>query len=217
MRVTALLPVLFLTVCRGETVPPPDAAPQAWPEASDANSSGMWSEATNGVRGRLLFANGPMFMSGGHAGVIWVELQNLDGFRPKYFYYQFIDPPILGELRDSSGNLVQPLKGMPSDMIPPACWLALPPHSSLSFIPAPPAALGSTNACVEISLGRDGGAWFIPLTATNDYFLSAVLTMASPTNTNHPDAWQGVLNLPPVRVSVGPGLLKGQKRTVPEF
>jgi hypothetical protein len=185
---TALL--FFILTCQLCT-----AAPVNEPKAI-----GEWSEPTNGLRGRLIFySNGITDRDGVVKGLVYLELQNLPPGDTLYVYYAVGRMPLKCELRDFSGKSIEESRGAGSDFMPAACWLALPPDSTLRF------RTGYSSSapdfpCLFIISAFIGGKWHVPMTATNDYYLSGTFSSISTTNGTRPRVWEGTLKLPPVRI-----------------
>ena len=177
---------------------------------SEAISFGAWSEATNGLRGRLAFAENPKLF-GTHIGVVYLELQNVSWGETMYVYYkanQSLFKPDQSsfrcELHDASGAVCQKgLMGMITHEgpIPGPCWLALPPDSALRFC-VTVWGFGIPQNGGLIIAGDETDYWVIPPTATNDYFLSGTLTITSPKDETRQHAWEGTLKLPQVKIPV---------------
>ena len=163
--------------------------------------TGEWSEPTNGLRGRLLVAEGAKDKYGVKWGFVYLELQNLSSADTVYVYYAVGKSPLKCELRDSDGKSVKNSLGAAGEGTPPACWLTLPLDSTLRFL------TGSSGSapdypCLFVVSAWVGGKWAIPDTATNDYYLSGTFSSVSPTNETRPHVWEGTLKLPAVRIPV---------------
>jgi hypothetical protein len=175
--------------------------------AREPISFGAWSETTNGLRGRLAFAEDPKLF-GTRIGVVYLELQNVSWGGTMYVYYkanQSLFKPDQSsfrcELHDPSGAVCQKGGIDHEGPIPGPCWLALPRDSALRL-------------CVTVwgfGIPQNGGLiiagglpdyWVIPPTATNDYFLSGTLTITSPKDETRQHAWEGTLKLPQVKIPV---------------
>jgi hypothetical protein len=169
---------------------------------TEFKTSGEWSEVTNGLRGRLLFAEGAVLKYGVKMGEVYLELENVSERGTIYVYYAATKSPIQCELSDSEGKNIKGLPGVPSDFMPSACWLALPHDSALRFSTRVGPSIAPGHPCLFICVGLEGGAWEIPLTATNNYYLSGTFTVSAPTNETSPRIWEGTLKLPAVRVPV---------------
>jgi hypothetical protein len=193
MRTTTLFFVLISQFCLAGPVTEP-------------NAIGEWSEPTNGLRGRLLFAERVQdkydVQNNCKEGVVYLELQNLSQGETLYVYYDAKKSPLRCELQDSTGNAVKRWGGVYSDSRPYPCWLALPYDSALRF--SATILVGTPPNSLVISVGEIGmgGAWKVPLDATNDYFLSGTFNSLSVTNETRPRVWEGILKLPPVKISI---------------
>lgn len=169
---------------------------------TEPKSIGEWSEPVDGLRGRLLFAENVKDENGVRIGNIYLELQNLSSGDNRYVYYDAKKSPIHCELNDSKSDGVKVWPGNMSDGMPSACWLALPYDSSLRFDTRLGPAFTPSHPCLFICIGLEGGTWEIPLTATNDFYLSGTFTTTPPQNETRPHMWEGTLKLPPVKISV---------------
>ncbi len=170
--------------------------------ASKPITTGEWSETTNGLRGRLLFAEDKK-IAGTRMGVIYLELQNSSLGDTMHVYYDAKMSPFRCKLQDSVGK-TNPTQGADYDgFIPEACWLALPYDSTLRFR----VTLGG------FGIPQNGGlfiagcledCWVIPASAQNDYFLTGTLRVTAPKNETRPRVWEGTLKLPPVKIPIKP-------------
>jgi hypothetical protein len=164
-------------------------------------SIGEWSEPTNGLRGRLLFAERTNNWSLATEGIVYLELQNISPSDTLYVYYNFQNSAPICELHDDAGKMIKNRPDTGSDWLPSSCWLSLPNDSTLRF------QTGGSNSepnhpCLYIISKFFGGKWEIPLTATNDYYLSGTFSSLSTTNGTRPRVWEGTLKLPPVKIPV---------------
>ena len=170
---------------------------------TEPKSIGGWSEPTNGLRGRLLFAEAPKADKYGLLiGEVYLELQNVSAGDTMYVYYVASISPLHCQLRDFDGKSVESGPSPGSDGRPSPCWLALPYDSTLRFNTRVGPAFAPAHPCLFFCVGLEGGAWEILLTATNDYFLSGTFTISAPKNETRPRVWEGTLKLPPVRIPV---------------
>jgi hypothetical protein len=167
---------------------------------SEPISFGAWSEATNGLRGRLAFAEDPKLF-GARMGVVYLELQNVSFGDTMYVYYKADQSPFRCELRDSSQALCQSSGCEYDGMIPGPCWLALPHDSALRFRMTLGGFGVPQNGGLFIA-GCISDCWVIPKTAAKDYFLSGTLTITAPKDDLRPRVWEGTLKLPQVKIPV---------------
>ena len=161
---------------------------------------GEWSEPANGLRGRLLFGVGEKLF-GTRMGVTYLELQNVSKGDTMYVYYRAASSPFRCALMDSAGKTNSSQGAVYDGWIPEACWLALPHDSALRFR----VTLGGFGVPQNGGLFVAGcipDCWAIPPTATNDYFLSGRLVVATPNGETRPRVWEGTLSLPRVRLPV---------------
>jgi hypothetical protein len=161
-------------------------------------SVGEWSEPTNGLRARLLFAEDPKEF-GTRMGVIYLEFQNVSMGVTKSIFYP--SEPLTFELRDSVGK-IKPSGGVFFDG--PAKdpeWLVLPLDSTLRF--------RVTRS--GFGIPKDGGlfiggasmqCWVIIPSETNDCHLSGMLKVTAPKDAAPYSPWAGTLKLPPVKIPV---------------
>ena len=163
-------------------------------------SVGEWSAVANGVRGRLLFGEGEK-VAGTRMGVLYLELQNVSVGDTMYVYYDASKSPFRCQLVDSAGKTNSSQGAIYDGWIPKACWLALPHDSAVRFR----VTLGGFGVPQNGGLFVAGcipDCWAIPPTATNDYFLSGRLVVATPNGETRPRVWEGTLSLPRVRLPV---------------
>jgi hypothetical protein len=168
---------------------------------NEFSAVGEWSGETNGLRGRLLFAERPTSVAGLRDGFLYVELQNVaPGDALQFFYDPRKKPPqFQPTLRDADRKEVKPDIGAPPSGFPQPSWLVLPFDSTLrlrtggsSISPAKPGLF--------IMAGLLSGRWFISGMVTNDYYLSATFTATIPADETRPRMWEGTLKLPPLRI-----------------
>jgi len=170
---------------------------------TEPKAIGEWSQPTNGLRGRLLFAEASKADKYGLLiGEVYLELQNVSAGDTMYVYYVASKSPLHCQLHDFGGKTVESEPSPGSDGRPSPCWLALPYDSTLRFDTRLGPAFAPAHPCLFICVGLEGGAWEIPLTATNDYYLSGTFSSISTTNETRPRVWEGTLKLPPVKISV---------------
>ena len=134
-------------------------------------------------------------------GLVYLELQNLSQGDTLYVYYNVRNSPLKCELRDPAGRNMQNFPGPVSDWMPSACWLSLPHDSTLRF-PTGNSSFTPNSPCLFVVSAFKGGKWVIPMTATNDYYLSGTFSSMSPTNEIKSRVWEGTLKLPAVKISV---------------
>ena len=168
---------------------------------------GEWSQPTNGLRGRLLIAEGAQnkydVQYNCTPGVVYLELQNMAVYDTIYVYYNAKRSPLRCELQDSFGNSISSRDVfVSSDARPDPCWLALPLDSTLRFSTTILSGLARNSLLISVGEEGVGGAWKIPLDSTNAYYLSGTFTSMSSTGETRPRVWEGTLKLPPVKISV---------------
>jgi hypothetical protein len=159
---------------------------------------GRWSDAVDGVRGRLLFDERATSVKGLREGIVYLQLQSVAVGESIHIYYAVSKFPFRPVLRDAGGNLVQ--EGLlPSSGMPRPCWLVLPFDSAL-LLRTGASSTSPTVPGLTVIGARAGGNWFIPGAVTNDYFLSATFTATIPEGESRPRMWEGTLKLPPIKI-----------------
>jgi hypothetical protein len=182
-----LLSALIIQICSAASVVEPAVI-------------GEWSQPTNNLRGRLLFAEYAKTKGGTRIGAVYLELQNLSLSETLSVYYDAKKSPLRCDLTDSAGISVKSVFGG-RDFVPEACWVALPRDSTLRFSASFGPAFGPASSSLTFAVGIEQ-TWVIPLSATNDYSLLGTFTVASPKEETREHVWQGTLKLPAVRISV---------------
>ena len=166
--------------------------------ATEPISLGEWSNTTNGLRGRLLFGRDPS-INGTAMGVVYLELENDSAGDTLYVYYDASKKPFRCELQDAVGKAVKSEGSEYDGFIPSACWLVLPPDSTLRFR----VTLGGFGVPKDAGLFIAGcvpDCWVIRPNVTGDHFLSGTLNVIVPNSESRPRMWQGTLKLPPVKI-----------------
>lgn len=178
-----------------------------------------WSEVTNGLRARLEISDSGRVDGKIHYSVVYLELENRsDVLNPMEIYFDDANG-LKSQLTDDSGAPPPPIGEVVSEFVPGPYWISLPLGATLKF---PISAEGHTlmpqteGMAVVLHGGGNGNggvaaAWVVPDQATEDYYLSASLSVPPPTNSfakwsfTPPDPprlhpWQGVLQLPKVKI-----------------
>jgi hypothetical protein len=160
---------------------------------------GDWSEAVNGLRGRLIFTEDAKF-NGTRMGVVYLELQNVgDVLNPLDIYYD-IDRTLLCNLLDASNQPVAQVGVVADIFFPLPFWIMLPNDSTLRFrVSVNGYGIPKDGG---LSIGVMSGNWTIPPASHADYFLSASFTVNPSTDKDHIHAWHGILKLPKVKIPV---------------
>lgn len=153
--------------------------------------------------------------SGSRTAITYVEFQNTNNAINTIYVHSYFD--LKCELRDSNGKVIPSSLWSYNGLIPEAAWLALPLDSTLRYRPNPPVVWQAKDG--ELLIGAGWGLWHIPRGDTNDYYLSGVLNLTIPkgetpplprhpagdgtfaTQNDGPNACQGTLKLPPVKIS----------------
>jgi hypothetical protein len=164
---------------------------------------GAWSEAVNGLRGRLIVLQ-EHEVNGVQSPKVFLELQNvanllnalqIDGFNPQTSF------PC--RVIDGTGKSMTSDLGMIREMVVPAFTLSIPFESSLrlnvnrhfpggfGFLQVPP------KECTEIILGCD--VWAIAREDHADYFLEGTFHIEESKPTTPPN-WSGTLKIPGVKI-----------------
>lgn len=159
---------------------------------------GKWSTETNGLRGRILYAEKATAESGLREGIVYLELQNVSLGDSIHIYYDASKFSFRPNLRDHDGKVLRDgLLG--SSWMPEPCWLVLPYDSTLclrtgnySTSPGKPGLI--------ITGGFVAGNWFIPEADNKEYYLSATFTASVPKDETRPRMWEGTLELPPIKI-----------------
>jgi hypothetical protein len=155
--------------------------------------TGDWSEVVDGLRGRLVLAQGRTLGDGKtRESLVYIELENAGATRG--LTVQF-DPDALScELTDAGGKAVAQAPGAGSGGRPGKSVVTLP-YDSAARLRANPYGFGRAEGLL-IPLNR--GAWHI--TGGADYSFSGTLAVTPPAGVA--DAWKGELKLPRVKVSL---------------
>ncbi len=166
--------------------------------AVQPDAIGEWSQSTNQIRGRLLFAELAPSKDGQRVGLVFLELQNLG--ETVNVYYDVVRWPPRCKLRDSAGKIVEQSPAG-RDAAPQPCWLTLPAHSSIRLLTGYGPNVGPQTPSLTFGVGMDQ-TWMIPLNTTNNYSLSGTFTDAPSRGEGREPSWKGTLELPPVRIPV---------------
>ncbi len=162
---------------------------------------GEWSVETNGLRGRLLFAERPTAVAGLRHGYVFLELQNVEPGDALQFFYdpRKYPPQFQPTLRDADHKEVKPDIATPPSGFPRPSWLVLPFDSTLRLRTGG-SSLGQVKPGLFIMAGMWNGHWYLPGGVTNAYFLSGTFTVTIPAGETRPQMWEGALELPPLRI-----------------
>jgi hypothetical protein len=161
---------------------------------------GEWSKSTNGIRARLVLTEHSKTKDGAHIGAVYVELENVSADDAVHVYYDPKNSPPKCELRDSVGKRVVPSWGG-SDGAPEASWVTLRKGSTGRLLASMGPAFAPVGPNFIFTVGMDQ-MWVIPLTATNEFYLSGLFAVAPPKDTTREPRWEGTLGLPAVRIPV---------------
>ena len=182
MRVLAL--VLLLTV-----------TPSSFADEKAVLATGDWSKATNGIRGRLILAQGRTLGDGkARESLFYVELENVENTSSGVVNVYFDPDALKCELTDADGKAVPRAPVAGSGGRPAKAWVAIPFDSSVR-LRANPYAFGRAEGLL---IHLCTASWHIKDDA--EYHLSGILTVSPPDGHGRADAWKGALKLPPMKV-----------------
>jgi hypothetical protein len=181
-----------------------------------------WSQIVGergALRARLLLAH--LYQIPYSETILYIELQNAENGRvPLQIFY---DPRngLHCKLVDAHGNPPPRMGGGGSGNDPGACWISLPEDATIrlrantyqvaQILGSPPIDKGdflSLRLPPSSSSPKELREWTIPAGDTNDYYLSATLTITAPTNpvVHIPEeglkVFQGTLELPKLKISL---------------
>ncbi len=191
-----------------------DAA--AAPIKSDqASLLGAWSEPVDAIRARLAYVETDRTEAQSRQGIVYVDLQNTSGFEPKYLHYAPGQPGVRCLLRTARGEPVAQAASVYSGPMPSATWLTIPGDGILRVRVTLP-GYGIPDQAGIFVAGQRTDCWFIPAKSTDEYFLSASMTIVNPRasaeNSDPPEqssstlpsgskGWEGKLELPAIRIA----------------
>lgn len=165
--------------------------------ASAKTTTGPWSDAVNGVQGRVSISEDPKYNST-RIVAVYLELRNVSNLaNPIEIYF---DPIRIFkcELIDSNGKSVA-TAGLPADILSPIpFWLALPYVSSLRF------RISVSGYGVPKDGGTlvpmDCGEWLLKANDRAKYFLKIKFVARTTEEDFKRSAWKGSITLPKVRI-----------------
>ena len=179
--------------------------------AHEADYVGAWSELHDGIRARLAFVETEREQA--RQGIIYLDLQNTSGFEPKRLYYAPGQPPVRFTLRTAKGEPAAQTAAVYSGPIPAPAWLTIPGDGILRVrVTLPGFGIPAGGLFVA---GQTTDCWLIPADSSDEYLLSASITIANPkagADNSDPTAqsrlllpagtkgWEGRLELPPIRI-----------------
>jgi hypothetical protein len=169
-------------------------------------AAGEWSDAVQGLRGRLLFNEGAR-INQTRTGVIYLELQNVSATGTALeVYYHPLRAFERCELSDATGQpLTPPVNPFASITVPPPAWLSIPATFTLCHRINQNDEKPHLNAGLAINIpGRFGKDfyWIIPADAPAAYALSVTFKSVVLPDHNRTNIWEGALKLPPVKFSL---------------
>lgn len=158
-------------------------------------ATGGWSEAVNGLRGRLVLAQGRTLGDGTiRESLVYVELENVVNTASGEVLLSFDPDALKCELTDATGKAVAPTPVAGSGGRPGKMLVTIPYDASIR-LRINPYAFGRAEGLL---IPLNNTAWQIKDDA--DYFLSGTLTVTAPAE--KADAWKGELKLPKAKISL---------------
>ncbi len=167
---------------------------------------GAWSDITNGLRGRLeIVADPNKFNSGQNRfAQVFLEIENPSTTNQALEIPFRLTPPISAKIIGADGGpLPNVTGGRGSEQYGRQPWVIQPGSSEKFDLNRRGSSFSSSKPGLLIALrGGDtlfSNCWVVPYDASEDYFLSAVLSV--PASTNAPaNNWFGEMKLPPVKI-----------------
>jgi hypothetical protein len=162
-----------------------------------APGTGVWSEAVNGVQGRLIIsADEPV--NGTRIVALYLELRNVSDIGNAIEIYFDPSHTFQCQLLDANDKPVA-TAGLPASiMVPHPFWLILPYDSSLRFRISVSGYGVPRNETALIPL--ECGDWVIKSGDVRDYELEVTFTVKPPKVDIDRRVWQGTLKLPRVKI-----------------
>lgn len=164
---------------------------------------GEWSEAVNGLQGRIAVAKDAEF-NGTKQIAVYLELRNsINIFSPTEIYFE---PHKAFKWRIIDRNekpLAPPSATFASIFSPDSYWLVLPFDSTLRFRVSVSGYSAPANSGTQIQLLSNNslnGDWLISDKDKNDYFLDGTFISQPPKIELNRQVWQGTLKLPKVSI-----------------
>jgi hypothetical protein len=180
----------------------PEAQPRPAPvrgEAEPQAAAGEWSEPADGLRGRLLLAQGRTLADGkALETLVYVELENVAGTHPRERAVYFAPGELRCKLAHADGRTAPeyPFGDSGGRGGPGEAWVTLP-DDSLIRLRANPSGYGSPDG---LHIALSNGNYLIKTGDPDEYHLSGTLTITPPAGHNRADAWAGSLKLPAVKL-----------------
>jgi hypothetical protein len=158
-------------------------------------ATGDWSEVMNGLRGRIVLAQGRTLGDGKvRESLVYVELENTTGTASGEVNVYFDPDALKCNLTDAEGKEVSQSPVFGSGGRPGKTRVIIPFDSSIR-LRANPFAFGRAEGLL---IHLNTGSWHIKDDA--DYFLAGTLTVTPPEG--KADAWKGELKLPKAKISL---------------
>jgi hypothetical protein len=166
-----------------------------------ASQAGAWSDAVDGIRGRLSIDHAPDF-NGAEILVVFLEFQNTsDTGNPRRVWFAPGGGQFKWELLDGDGSRIPESASFASIMIPPAYWITLPYDSTLRFRVSV-SGYGIGRGGFVLQLGR---FWQIQRKPGSRYFLNATFSSSAPKEEESKaewigEFWKGTITLPAIEI-----------------
>ena len=180
---------------------PVEKPPSSWGYDQKQFAAGDWSDEVDGLRGRLIIAQGQAFADGKlRETVAYLELRNAPeaAGNSKTVYF---DPGLTCEMRDPQGDIV-PQRGRGGSGGAggrPGAELVTLPFDSTLRLRLSPYGYGSADG-MRIDISRY--EWNIKSSDTGQYTLTATFTSEPLAEPIGPNVWHGTLKLPAVKITM---------------
>jgi hypothetical protein len=162
---------------------------------ADTKEKGAWSEAVNGVQGRIIIPEN-QFSNDKTIVAVYLELRNVSNISgPIEIYFDPIHT-FQCQLISTNGKSLAPTMLPGSVFVPNPFWLVLPDESLLRFRISINGYGMPKNARALIPLTC--GDWLIESNDVNDYELEVTFTVKPPKVDRY--VWQGTIKLPKVKI-----------------
>jgi hypothetical protein len=157
-------------------------------------ATGDWSEPADGIRGRLVLAQGRALGDGKpRESLVYVELENRANTASGEVGLLFDPNSLKCELTDAKGNAVAQTPVAGGGGRPNKKWVTLPYDSSIR-LRANPYAFGRAEGLL---IPLNNAAWHVE---DGEYRLSGTLNVTAPEGKDGP--WKGELKLPAAKISL---------------
>ena len=161
-------------------------------------ATGDWSEPLNGLRGRLVIAQGrALGASSVRESLVYVELENVSQTQSGVLAVHFDPGSLKCDLLDAAAKSVPQTGTGGSGGRPGAVWVSLP-FDSVLRVRANPFGFGRPDGLL---IPLNNATWMIRAGDRNAYSLAGTLTVTPPLDHGRADAWTGVLTLAAVKLT----------------